>query len=379
MLSVTHRALHEKVHIINYVTGESLSLDAATGWFILNNLGRIQSLGLDNVTASFFFKEDGLPNLEVCRPALASMEATYGFPTVVAIELNETCTPECMSGERRCYLHQYKADHGDSNVFETMTNAEIQALFSNFVELGTFGLIFKGGEPFASPRFDQILDIAAHVGLVSEIYSPLQVYPKWFVNKSPYERLASIRTVMWSKDPAVFDQMVGTPGAGEKFLSSFEELTNAMYHLNVVFPQLDQNYSSWKEVRDLCKVNGFPFRLVRATEQAIQDNDQLNVGLDEQQMHYFCAYHENWLGYPDTENKLPASFQIWANGDVSSCAHDSAMVGNIRQALPSKIFQSSEARAGMPFFFEKSLLQGMHYSITDPVAKQEKHKSLIHR
>lgn len=379
MLSVTHRALHEKVHIINYVTGESLSLDAATGWFILNNLGRIQTLGLDNITASFFLKEDGLPNLEVCRPALASMEATYGFPTVVAIEMNESCTPECMSGAKRCYLHQYKEDHGNVNVFETWSNSQIEQLFNNLVEIGVFGLIFKGGEPFANPRFAQILDIAAHVGLLSEIYSPLQAYGHWFVNKSPYERLASLRTVMWATDPAVFDQMAGVPGAGEKFMSIFDELTNALYHLNVVIPQLDQNYGSWKAVRDLCKSHDFPFKVARFTEKAMLEMALLNVGLEDQQMHYFCTDHESWLEYPDLENKLPASFQIWANGDVSSCAKVPVMVGNIRQALPSTIFQSTEARAGMPFFFEKSLLQGLSYRISDPVEEHVKGESVIHR
>lgn len=381
MLSVLFRAIQDKIHIINYVTGETVSKDLHEGSFIVNNLGRIPSLGLDSETESVFLNDRDEPNLEACRPALAGLEAEFGFPTMVEIEMNESCSLKCMTGEDKCYFHQYKADHGDENIFDALSLTEIENLFQDLIELGVFGVIFSGGDPFAHPRFERILGMATHFGLISEIRTPLRVYPSWFAQKSPYERMVGgVRTLLYSADPDIHDKMMHEEGAGAKALQGISEIKGSTYKIDVIAPQLDLNFLEFKGIRAFCESQNIPVKFIQATDTFYLENKKrANVGLGDQQRHYFCAEHENWLAYPDRQSKRSSSFRILTTGDVSSCTALPVIVGNLRQGLPSKLFQSTEARAGMPFFFESSLLQGMQYQSTPNSAKHVKGDSVSHR
>ncbi len=370
MSTFIHRALHDKVHILNYVTGENISVDAATGWNVLTNQGRLQTLGLDDTTISFFFHEEGFPNLNACRVVLNQMSLSDGFPTLVDIELNETCTPECMSGTKRCYFHQYKADQGDGNIFFDMSRREMEKIFNNLVEIGVMGVRFKGGEPFASPKLKDLLDITAYAGMISEIHTELSNYGGWIIEKTPFERLTSLRVLTRSFDPAIHDQMVGEPGSGAKFWKAFKELHRTKYHVELVYPKYELN-SSTADIEAYCESEGVPFVSVNASEEKFMEDRRLhNVGLSDLQQAYFCAEHHDWIDYPDELINFQPSFRILANGDLTSGEPTMEVVGNIKNALPSQILQSAQARMGMPYFFDKSLFEGFRYESAEQAEKE---------
>ena len=80
-----------------------------------------------------------------------------GLPSAVIMELTYRCNLSCP--------HCYNADPGAQGYAKEISGAQFRAIQDQLPELGTFSVVYQGGEIFLHPEWRSILEHARGLGM----------------------------------------------------------------------------------------------------------------------------------------------------------------------------------------------------------------------
>lgn len=165
------------------------------------------------------------------------MNRVLSAPTVVSLEITESCNVQC----RHCY--NFWRDQETKGL--SLQKNTLEKLFDLFVDAGVFHVVFTGGEPFLN--FDILecgLKKARDNNISVSCNSNLMLATKDKLKRLKDAGLDHILTSLNSFDPAVNDYMAHSKGAFEKIINGIKLTVDEgiRVSVNTIISQINKNH-----------------------------------------------------------------------------------------------------------------------------------------
>lgn len=271
-----------------------------------------------------------------------------GVPTSLSLELTYRCQLNCS----HCYIVR-DDPHG-----KEITPEAWMKLIEEAADMGTFLLLFTGGEPTLYPAFWELLeginDCRFLVRLFTNAYD---------LDEKKIERLiqANVRFVevsLHGADAATQDAISGVPGSFERIVSSIRQMHAAGIFVKVKASLMQQNYNSFSALESL--VFRLGSRLQASTLLTPDNNNDPFTQRDRLSAEQFMKLERKrsrWNSTPITckfkhsfKTTIPCgagitSLSVCPNGDVMPCLQTRITLGNAARTSLRRIWLHSSRLA----------------------------------
>lgn len=245
----------------------------------------------------------------------------------VTIEITSFCNWRC----EHCYISEYNQKGFDLDTFRN--------LLVQLRELGTFEIVFTGGEVFAHPFAMKYIKIAREMFFNVIIYSNVSMLNEQRIAILSDLYIDYISCTIFSMDKEIHDQITNKKGSLERCLHNLELLKKFDILVEVKTPLFLQNINSIDKVYDFCKKNNFKYKVdtqivprrgtigneVRVKSLTLKQLIPIQKKIDEINGVTFVHKNENFL----TCSSVQLSLYITCLGAVQPCSLYSRSIGNI--------------------------------------------------
>ena len=245
----------------------------------------------------------------------------------VTIEITSFCNWRC----EHCYISEYNQKGFDLDTFRN--------LLVQLRELGTFEIVFTGGEVFAHPFAMKYIKIAREMFFNVIIYSNVSMLNEQRIATLSNLYVDYISCTIFSMDKETHDQITNKKGSLERCLHNLELLKQFDIRVEVKTPLFLQNINSIDKVYDFCKKNNFKYKVdtqivprrgtigneVRVKSLTLKQLIPIQKKIDEINGVTFVHKNENFL----TCSSVQLSLYITCLGAVQPCSLYSRSIGNI--------------------------------------------------
>jgi MoaA/NifB/PqqE/SkfB family radical SAM enzyme len=167
------------------------------------------------------------------------------IPISVTIELCTVCNLQC----KHCYIPSH-------NTFG-LSKQEILAVFDQLRKLGTFEIVFTGGEPFCRDDFMDILETARRIGFHVILFTNATMITKEIAKKLGNLYLYMVSTSIYSMDKKIHDTITGIQGSLEKTLDGLFLLKKYAVPVEVKMMIMQNNLESIEGIYSYCQESSF--------------------------------------------------------------------------------------------------------------------------
>ena len=337
------------VHMLNYTTGKIMSFDLNDGLFLLAHRDEFIRENSTSEVAQFLTEKGKSIVSRRFRSALLALGMHFSFPTIVNIEINRRCVLDCI----HCYIPSEDLKSKKLSFWEQMTDGELNTLLDELVDMGVFLIVLTGGEPFLNKRLQQMLYEMARRGIIAEIFSNLQILPRWFREADASDFLIGrIQTSVYSVDASVHDSITRRKGSLAKTLANIDFLSAKGYYIEVATPLMRVNFDSRHETREYFQKKNiqqdFSWPILDEYYGSTSSN-KISLNISEEQAKVFYQENPDFFiksDFSDPDRFICAAgkalFSISANGDVFPCSQFPKAVGNLSKAPVSTIIKSPD-------------------------------------
>ncbi len=140
------------------------------------------------------------------------------IPLDVTLEVTHRCPLAC----QHCYNNLPMADRNAAT--RELTLAEYKALLDELAEMGTFWLLFSGGEPFGRKDFLDIYTYAKHKGFLITIFTNGTVLTPAIADHLVQYPPFSIEISLYGRTKETYESLTQQPGSYERCLSGINLL-----------------------------------------------------------------------------------------------------------------------------------------------------------
>lgn len=257
----------------------------------------------------------------------------------VTIEITSFCNWRC----EHCYISEYTQKGFDEVTFRN--------LLIQLREMGTFEIVFTGGEVFAHP------DAMIYIKLAREMFFNVIVYSNIsMLNKHSIKTLSNlyidyISCTIFSMDETVHDRITNKKGSLKKCLQNLGLLKEFGIQIEIKTPLFEQNIHSIDNVFEFCKKNNFKYKVdtqivprrgtvnnkVRVKSLTLKQLITIQKKIDIINGVRFIDKNENFL----TCSSVQISLYITCLGSVQPCSLYSISIGNIYHTSIKEIWNKS--------------------------------------
>lgn len=259
------------------------------------------------------------------------------IPASVTIELCTVCNLKC----KHCYITEH-------NNFGLPLDI-LQNLFLQLREMGTFELVFTGGEILLRPDFFEILEMARKLGFDVILFSNATLVTSEIAKKLGKLYINMFSTSVYSLKDKVHDQITCVPGSLKKTLKGIELLKENGVNVEVKSMICKDNYQEIDNMADFCKKNGYafvpsPFLFPKNDG----DNSPVMMRLSEKELIEVMPKINEYISFEKKDKNLDDfmcesvqnSFGIEVSGVVNPCNTMSFPIGNILETKVNEIWKS---------------------------------------
>lgn len=172
----------------------------------------------------FSFKENRRRYLHL--KGISSRRYAYKGPDVVQIDLTDNCTGNCLP----CWAHSPFIKNNKNADTEELDFSTLKGFITDIAKWGAKEIIFSGGgEPFLYSKIWEILEFTQAAGLIFHISTNFILLNKKDISRlSPFNKLASLTTSIWSADPDLYSKLHNRP------LDEFYKVKDNLKFLNTL-------------------------------------------------------------------------------------------------------------------------------------------------
>jgi radical SAM protein with 4Fe4S-binding SPASM domain len=144
--------------------------------------------------------------------------AAERIPLDVTLEITHRCPLEC----QHCYNNLPMSDRDAAR--RELTLAEYQKLLDELAAMGTFWLLFSGGEPFARKDFLDIYTYAKQKGFLITIFTNGTIITPAIADHLAKYPPFAIEITLYGRTKQVYEEMTQQPGSYERCLHGIDLL-----------------------------------------------------------------------------------------------------------------------------------------------------------
>lgn len=266
---------------------------------------------------------------------------TYAREKQIPLKCKLNLTYRCNIACRYCYNGERPGTPGNYSKAEELNLSELEALFTELQQAGTFFISFSGGEPFARRDFPQILNLTTTYGFAVEILSNGTYITQELAKLISKNRLQIIIVPIFGISPKTHDNFVRIPGSFNRACAGIKFLLDAGIEVGVRCSINSSNFHEWQEVRSFVKSLGARYlphvQVHLSSDRAV---DQRHLRLSDPQLRQL--FTNGLILNPEYSCEVGfARVDIMPNGDVALCSLLTDSVGNIRENKFSAIWRNS--------------------------------------
>ncbi len=274
--------------------------------------------------------------------------AQRGVPTSVHIDLTYRCDLDC----EHCYLDR----KGD---WPELRTEELLDLIDQAAALGVMQLTWSGGEPFARPDFEQLVEHASRHGISNRIKTHAgNVTPEraaWLASQS----VSRVEVSVYSLSQAVHDAVTRVPGSLQATLSGIASMRRAGVAVTVAWVATRGGVDEALDLHKYFDAMGcfVSFGVgIQPDNGNTQDLDSLDLG-DAELVRAFVALQKQRKLRGDQDatvarlepNEAPCGaarsvIYVAPDGAVTPCVVFPLQLGHLREQSLAEIWFGSEKR-----------------------------------
>lgn len=251
----------------------------------------------------------------------------YNIPASVTIEVDTQCNMRC----KHCYI----PDHGN----DKLKIGELDGIFRQLREMGTFEIVLTGGEIFIRDDSVDIIKLARKYGFDVIIFSNATFISEDIARALGDCYVGMFSTSIYSMDEKIHDGITGVDGSLQMTLSGLSYLKKYNVPVEVKTMVMKENCFGLNDIYTYCKENGFgcvasPYLFCRTD----CSKDPIELRMDSKELKKVMPVVDEIIGFsPQKRNEddymcptLRHSFGISAAGKVFPCNAMFYEVGDIR-------------------------------------------------
>lgn len=264
------------------------------------------------------------------------------IPFAVTIELNTTCNLRC----EHCYI--------PSHTNEGMDTETVKKLLQNLRKLGTFELVFTGGEIFLRKDIFEIFKYSRELGFSIKLFTNVTLIDEKIAKNLADLPVSLVSTSIYSLQEEIHDAITNKRGSLRMSLNGIENLLRFGIPLEIKMIVMNSNIDSIDSLKRFCEDKGInfiasPFIFPKSNgdtkpiSKRINDNKSLIKIIDtiNEVSNYSPADHD------DEDYICPSmrySMGIESNGNVNPCNSMFLSVGNIYNDSIKNIWNSKNIK-----------------------------------
>lgn len=260
-------------------------------------------------------------------------------PLSVTLELLTECNWRC----KHCYIPQHNN--------KGLEAEKIINLLHELREMGTLNLTLTGGEIFCREDIFKIIETARNLNFRVFLMTNASMLNEEKIRKLSELNITEFSVSVFSLDSSVHDSITGISGSLKRTLDNIELMKRYNVHVVVKTPLMQENYLSYKKIREYCEKNKFQYIVsagifcknngdvsphslrIKAEnlEEIVEDLDSIN--------------NESTMPLSDKTYPCSAifySFFIDCKGDVYPCNSFYYKLGNVFDSSISDIWNSDK-------------------------------------
>ncbi len=278
-----------------------------------------------------------------------SIADAYHIPASVTIELCTNCNLKC----RHCYIPEHN-NVGYS--YEMVVN-----IFKQLRKLGTYELVFTGGEIFLKKEIESIIRLARSMGFDVVLFSNATLITEKIAKMLGELYIANFSTSIYSLKDKIHDSITAVPGSLNKTLEGIKLLRKYNVPIEIKTMVMKSNMNEINEINQFCKKNDFnfvasPFLFPKSDK----DTSPIEMRLSRDELIKVLPLINEVIQFePQTRknsdfmcSSIQHSFGIDAEGNVMPCNAMFYSVGNVYESMIKDIWESKELRN----------IQNLHFS-----------------
>ena len=260
-------------------------------------------------------------------------------PFTAVIELLTLCNFRC----EHCYI-PHRASAG-------MKADVVKKLLNDLRNMGTFSVLFTGGEVFLRDDIFDIIAYARSLHMRVTILSNASL-----LNESKIEKLSNLcitefSTTIFSLIPDINDSITGKDESLKPILENLELLRRAQIKVRVKMPIMKKNAASYEMIRDYCTEKQFEFMPSFTISSKLDGEDSAkDLRVEKEDLYYLVKKAEkdgvisvkNSILKKDPCSSIFCSLSIDCEGNVFPCNSIPFKVGNIYEDSIKNIWNNSE-------------------------------------
>lgn len=267
-------------------------------------------------------------------------------PYLVNIELLTGCNLDCV----HCYIPKHDE--------QKLSYNDIDNIFKQLKELGTFIIVLTGGEIFARKDIFDIIERARFYGFRIILFTNATL-----LNPKKIERLKElyvyeVSTSIYSLDSRIHDLITTVEGALDRTLRNIRLIKDVGINVEVKTPFMIYNKDCFDDIANYCKDNEYAFNsstVIFGTTDGSRTNSEIQIDgkdlevLTEKKDNYSQNVNSNWnkINFDEEDyicNDLRSTLGIDSKGDVYPCSSFPIKIGNIREKSLKDIWDSDEEK-----------------------------------
>ena len=263
----------------------------------------------------------------------------YNIPASVTIEVDTQCNLRC----KHCYI----PDHGS----DKLQISELDDIFRQLREMGTFEIVLTGGEIFIRDDSVDIVKLARKYGFDVIIFSNATLISEDIARELGNYDVGMFSPSIYSIVDKIHDGITGVDGSLQMTLSGLSYLKKYNVPVEVKTMVMKENCFSLDDIYAYCKNNGFgcvasPYLFCRTD----CNKDPIGLRMDSNELKKVMPVVDEIIGFSPQERNaddymcptLQHSFGISATGKVFPCNAMFYEVGDIRVNRLDEIWLSEK-------------------------------------
>ena len=264
------------------------------------------------------------------------------IPFAVTIELNTECNLRC----EHCYIPRH------SN--KGMSTDIIKRILDELRNLGTFELVFTGGEIFLREDILEILSYSRERGFSIKLFTNVTLIDEKMSNKLAELPVSLISTSVYSLDDEIHDSITKKRGSLQQTLQGIDNICKYNIPLEVKMIVMKKNINSIKHLYEFCNnrninfiTSPFVFPKSDGDTKPIEKRIDSEISLLEiidsvDEITKFTPIKHNDEDYVCPSMRY--SMGIECNGNVNPCNALFSSVGNIYDSSIKNIWNSKKIK-----------------------------------
>lgn len=171
------------------------------------------------------------------------------LPLHVTFELSYGCNLRC--------LHCLNPTHAVSR--RELSFGEIGRILSESAEIGALDVCFTGGEPFLTPRYFDILERAASLGLLTVMNTNGTRITPAAAKRLEALAVGKIDVSIYGATEETYERVTGAAGSFARFLAGLDALSATRLSVGLQMPIMKANRAEVAAARELARARGLGF------------------------------------------------------------------------------------------------------------------------